>query len=45
MLGSGKIIGVSISSGFEPVALMILPPGAFLTIGFLLAFFRLRGRQ
>ena len=43
-LGSGKIIGVSISSGFEPIALMILPPGAFLTIGFLLAFFNLRRR-
>lgn len=44
-LGSGKILGVSISSGFEPVALMILPPGAFLTIGFLLAFFNLRRRS
>ena len=38
-LGSGKIIGVTISPGFEPVDLMVLPPGAFLTIGFLLAFF------
>lgn len=36
-LGSGKLFGVCISSGFEPIALMILPPGAFLTIGFLLA--------
>ena len=44
-LGSGKIIGVSISSGFEPIALMILPPGAFLTIGCLLAFFNLRRRS
>jgi electron transport complex protein RnfE len=41
-LGSGKIIGVEITPGFEPMALMILPPGAFLTIGFLLALFRLR---
>ncbi len=36
-LGSGKILGVSISAEFEPIVLMILPPGAFLTIGFLLA--------
>jgi electron transport complex protein RnfE len=41
-LGSGKIIGMKITPGFEPMALMILPPGAFLTIGFLLALFRLR---
>ena len=42
-LGSGKIIGMEITPGFEPMALMILPPGAFLTIGLLLALFRLRG--
>ena len=41
-LGSGKIIGIEITPGFEPMALMILPPGAFLTIGFLMALFRLR---
>lgn len=41
-LGSGKIIGMEITPGFEPMALMILPPGAFLTIGLLLALFRLR---
>jgi electron transport complex protein RnfE len=44
-LGSGKIIGVEITPGFEPMALMILPPGAFLTIGFLLALFKLRGSK
>ena len=36
-LGSGKISGVDISTGFEPMTLMILPPGAFFTIGFILA--------
>ena len=42
-LGSGKILGVSISAEFEPIALMVLPPGAFLTIGFLLALSKRRG--
>lgn len=41
-LGAGKILGVNITTGFEPMALMILPPGAFLTIGILLAVFGLR---
>ncbi len=41
-LGSGKILGVSISAEFEPIALMVLPPGAFLTIGFLLALSKRR---
>ncbi len=42
-LGSGKILGESISAEFEPIALMVLPPGAFLTIGFLLALSKRRG--
>lgn len=41
-LGSGKILGVSISAEYEPIALMVLPPGAFLTIGFLLALSKRR---
>ncbi len=41
-LGAGKIFGVNITADFEPMALMILPPGAFLTIGILLALFGIR---
>ncbi len=41
-LGAGTIAGMRISEGFEPIALMILPPGAFMTIGLLIAVFRLR---
>jgi electron transport complex protein RnfE len=41
-LGSGTVLGVSISAEFEPIALMVLPPGAFLTIGFLLALTKRR---
>ncbi len=44
-LGSGKIFGVSISTEFEPVALMLLPPGAFLTIGFILALKQMKRKR
>jgi electron transport complex protein RnfE len=34
LLGSGHLLGVNIlGSGYQPVLLMILPPGAFLVIG------------
>lgn len=40
ILGNGSWLGKPIfGSTFEPVLLMILSPGAFLTIGFLIAFF------
>jgi Na+-translocating ferredoxin:NAD+ oxidoreductase subunit E len=39
-LGNGSLYGIPVlSSSFEPVLIMILPPGAFLTIGFVLAGF------
>lgn len=38
ILGAGTFAGVSLfGSGFQPVSIMILPPGAFLTLGCLLA--------
>ncbi len=37
LLGSGSLLGYSIfGPGFEPWVVMILPPGGFLTLGFLL---------
>jgi len=40
LLGNGSLLGYPVlGTGFEPVLIMILPPGAFLTIGFVLAFF------
>ena len=44
-LGAGMIAGMKITEGFEPIALMVLPPGAFLTIGLLMAVFRLRTKR
>lgn len=39
-LGNGSLMGVPVmSASFEPVLIMVLPPGAFLSIGFVLAFF------
>lgn len=38
ILGAGTFAGVSLfGEGFNPVSIMILPPGAFLTLGCLLA--------
>ena len=39
LLGNGSLFGVPmLGAHFEPVLIMILPPGAFLTIGFVLGF-------
>ena len=38
ILGAGSIFGVSLfGQGFEPATIMILPPGAFVTLGLLMA--------
>lgn len=38
ILGAGTFAGISLfGSGFQPASVMILPPGAFLTLGILLA--------
>lgn len=40
LLGDGKLMGFPVlGQSFEPVILMILAPGAFITMGLLLAFF------
>lgn len=37
ILGSGKLFGQIIFKGFEPVSMMVLAPGALLTLGALIA--------
>ena len=38
LFGAGSILGVDLLGGsYQPVILMILPPGAFITLGFLVA--------
>ncbi len=40
ILGAGTFAGISLfGEGFQPASMMILPPGAFLTLGLLLAVF------
>lgn len=40
ILGSGSLFGIDLfGAGFEPWIIMILPPGGFLVLGFLLLFF------
>jgi len=41
MIGSNTLLGYQLAPGFPPALIMILPPGAFLTIGVLLAVFNL----
>lgn len=37
ILGAGTILGIQIMpAGFEPVGMMLMPPGAFLTLGLLI---------
>ncbi len=38
VLGAGQIFGFSLIKGFEPVAVVILPAGALLTMGLLISF-------
>lgn len=38
VLGAGTILGFPVLKGFEPVIVMILAPGALLTIGLLIGF-------
>ena len=42
ILGSGKIFGFVLIRGFEPASIMILAPGALLTLGFIIAFTKLK---
>lgn len=42
IIGSGSILGVSLfGSHFQPALIFVMPPGAFITLGLLLGFFRL----
>ncbi|MFH1038126.1 MAG: electron transport complex subunit E [PVC group bacterium] len=41
ILGSNTLLGYALVPGFRPAMIMILPPGAFLTIGLLLGLFAL----
>lgn len=36
VLGAGKFLGLNLIKGFEPVAMMVLAPGALLTMGLLI---------
>lgn len=47
LLGNGSLFGLSLfGASYQPILLFILPPGAFLTLGFLLAGFnKLRSKK
>ncbi|PIQ89038.1 MAG: electron transport complex subunit RsxE [Candidatus Omnitrophica bacterium CG11_big_fil_rev_8_21_14_0_20_42_13] len=42
ILGAGKIFGFVLIKGYEPASVMILAPGALLTLGFVIAFMKLK---
>jgi len=42
LLGSNTVLGYTVAPGLKPAVIMILPPGAFLTIGFLMGLFKLK---
>ncbi len=39
LLGAGSVWGLKVSTHYEPAAIMIMAPGAFLVLGLLLGFF------
>ncbi len=41
LLGTGAILGIPLLKGYDPILMMILPPGALLTLGLLIAFTRI----
>jgi len=41
LLGTGAILGFPLLKGYDPILMMILPPGALLTLGLLIAFTRI----
>lgn len=46
LLGTGKLLGLDVIPAFyEPAVIMILPPGAFLTMGLLLGLFNYLSRR
>ena len=46
ILGKGTFLGYQVIPGFQPAVIMILPPGAFLTLGLLMGYFNWRmGRR
>lgn len=46
ILGNGTWLGIHLlSSSFKPVKLLVMAPGAFLTIGFLIGFFNWIGHR
>ena len=40
ILGNGSFLGIKLFSNFDPVLIMMLPPGAFITIGLMMALVR-----
>ncbi|MCX7846676.1 MAG: electron transport complex subunit E [bacterium] len=44
VLGANKLFGFTVFPGWRPIAVMVLAPGAFLTLGFLLGAKNLRMR-
>ncbi len=46
LLGNGSLLNMGMfGESFQPVLIMIMPPGAFLTLGFLLAFMNYLNRR
>lgn len=44
-LGSGTLFGYTLAPGYQPAVIMILPPGAFITLGLLMGYFNWRNSR
>lgn len=45
VLGNGSAFGIKFIKGYEPILVAILTPGGFLTIGYLMGYFKWKSRK
>lgn len=45
IIGNGSIFGIKLIKGYEPILVAILTPGGFLTIGYLMGYFKWKSRK
>lgn len=45
IIGNGSVFGIRLIKGYEPILVAILTPGGFLTIGYLMGYFKWKSRK
>lgn len=45
IIGNGSVFGIRLIKGYEPILVAILTPGGFLTIGYLMGYFKWKSQK